>query len=152
MTPYNTACSQHSKILFNTQKAQAEKSVFESRSRRRASQPESGEASLVFEPEARCSAPGELRRAPIPARSAGSRRRLRGVLSFGSFSLHEQRKGTCRGSATHKLYVAAGDTKSKAAHRRLLISSGGLRQKPPNPPYIKIISPSPWPSPSRERG
>jgi hypothetical protein len=29
-------------------------------------------------------------------------RALRGVLSFGFFSLHEQRKETCRGSATHK--------------------------------------------------
>jgi len=40
------------------------------------------------------------------------RRSDRGVLSFGSFSLHEQRKGTCRGSATHKLLfiIAEGDS------------------------------------------
>ena len=54
-------------------------------------------ARLLIEPEARCSAPGEL----------GERR---GVFSFGGFSLDKQRKVTCRGSVTHKLYVAAGDT------------------------------------------
>ena len=58
----------------------------------------------VFEPEARSVRPASWR-APGGARNGGnrrSRRALRGVLSFGSFSLHEQRKGTCRGSATHK--------------------------------------------------
>jgi len=43
-----------------------------------------------------------VRRAPIPARRAGGSRRLRGVFSFGDFSLDKQRKVTCRGSATHK--------------------------------------------------
>src|SRR3989344_7758088 len=77
--------------------------------RARASQPESGEASLVFEPEARILRP-RVRRAPIPARSARGCRRLRGVISFGDFSLDKQRKVTCRGSVTHKLYVAEGET------------------------------------------
>jgi hypothetical protein len=41
-------------------------------------------------------------RAGTQSRGGEDKRAIRGVLSFGSFSLHEQRKGTCRGSATHK--------------------------------------------------
>src|SRR3990167_6565591 len=66
----------------------------------------------VFEPEARCVRPASWR-APGGARNGGMGRALRGVLSFGSFSLHEQRKGTCRGLATHKLYAAEGGSTYK---------------------------------------
>ena len=48
----------------------------------------------------------EERRVPAPSFENNirrGRRSDRGVLSFGDFSLHEQRKVTCRGSATHKL-------------------------------------------------
>jgi len=58
----------------------------------------------VFEPEARILRPASWR-APGGARNGGhrrSRRALRGVISFGDFSLDKQRKVTCRGSATHK--------------------------------------------------
>jgi hypothetical protein len=46
-----------------------------------------------------------------PGHEGGSRA-LRGVVSFGDFSLDKQRKVTCRGSATHKLHliVATGDS------------------------------------------
>ncbi len=53
-----------------------------------------------------------------------------GRISFGDFSLSVQRKVTCRGSATHK-YASPEATQR---------SSGGLRQKTPNPPYINIDS------------
>jgi hypothetical protein len=42
-------------------------------------------ARLVFEPGARCSAPGELGRAPGPARSAGGIRAIRGVFLLVTF-------------------------------------------------------------------
>jgi hypothetical protein len=71
------------------------------RSCRRASQGKSGAASLVFEPR-RVVGARRVRRAPIFPRSAGSLRRLRGVLLFGDFLLDKQEKVTCRGSATHK--------------------------------------------------
>src|SRR3990172_3290643 len=43
---------------------------------------------------------------------AGDFAPFRGVLSFGDFSLDRQRKVTCRGSATHKLFfvIAEGDS------------------------------------------
>ena len=51
-----------------------------------------GFARLVFEPEARFPAPGELGRAPMPARSVREISRHPGRVSFGYFSLHEQRQ------------------------------------------------------------
>ena len=67
----------------------------------------------LVEPEARCSAPGELRSAGSgEKRRKGSRHP--GRLSFGDFSLATQRKVTCRGSATRKLYAPTGRTKPKA--------------------------------------
>jgi hypothetical protein len=64
-------------------------------------------------------APGELGERPAEARRAGYRERCMraakrpGRVSFGSFSLHEQRKGTCRGSATHK-YASPQATQNHA--------------------------------------
>ncbi|MEX2163827.1 MAG: hypothetical protein WD823_06250 [Sulfuricaulis sp.] len=51
-------------------------------------------ARLVFEPGARCIAPGELGRAPVPARSAGKMSRHPGGIFFGDFLLAEQKKVT----------------------------------------------------------
>ena len=53
----------------------------------------SSQASPVFEPEARILRPASWR-APCGARNGGRSRALRGVLSFGYLSLHEQRKVT----------------------------------------------------------
>jgi len=47
-------------------------------------------------------APGEARRAGNRERIICERRSDRGVLSFGDFSLDEQRKATCPGSTTQK--------------------------------------------------
>jgi hypothetical protein len=74
---------------------------FDPRSRRRASQGKSGEASLVFEPEARFMRPASW----SSARWGEEWRKISrapGRISFGDFSLSIQRKVTCRGSATHK--------------------------------------------------
>jgi len=71
------------------------------RSRRRASQPASGVSRDFWSSPRRVFCARRVRRAPRRARSAGSSRRLRGVISFGDFSLDKQRKVTCRGSATH---------------------------------------------------
>src|SRR3989344_7284913 len=89
------------------------------RSARRVPQPHREYSSeSVFEPEARSVRPASWR-APGGARNGGRGRALRGVLSFGSFSLHEQRKGTCRGSATHKLIfvIAEGDSIIRVEHK-----------------------------------
>ena len=107
---------------------------FKPRSARRVPQPHREYSSEpVFEPEARFMRPASWR-VPGGARNAGdraqARRALRGVLSFGSFSLHEQRKGTCRGSATHKYTPPLGGSTK--------MSTGGLRRFAPNPPYIVI--------------
>jgi hypothetical protein len=75
---------------------------FQPRRRRRASQPVPGVfARPVFEPEARSLRPASW----SSARWGEERRkfsRAPGCVSFGYFSLHKQRKVTCRGSATHK--------------------------------------------------
>ena len=80
-----------------------ERQVFSGpRSARRVPQPQRGFSSeTVFEPETRSVRPASWR-APGGARNGGSSRALRGVFSFGDFSLDKQRKVTCRGSATHK--------------------------------------------------
>src|SRR3990172_3040129 len=65
----------------------------------------------VFEPEARSVRPASWR-APGGARHGGRCRALRGVLSFGYLSLHEQRKVTQGAGAEPP---ASSFSKSKAA-------------------------------------
>ena len=61
-----------------------------------------GVASPVFEPEARCSAPGELGERRCRRDAQGGVGGFRGVVLFGDFLLDTQEKVTCRGSATRK--------------------------------------------------
>jgi len=70
------------------------------RSRRRASQPRPGGVASRCLSRARLFALGEFGSRPAGARSAGGFRRLRGVLSLGYLSLHEQRKVTRRRAAS----------------------------------------------------
>ncbi len=66
-------------------------------------------------------APGELRSAGSGEKRKGVSRHP-GVLSLGDFSLAKQRKVTCCGSATRRLYAPGGRTKPC-----LVIRAGGRR-------------------------
>jgi hypothetical protein len=66
-----------------------------------------------------CAATGMSRRMTVrQRRGAQDKRAIRGVLSFGDFSLHEQRKVTCPGSTTQKFcYQTRRSRAARSAQR-----------------------------------